>query len=113
MRLPKNKNPCVKRKDCLTPVSLCREREYLILSDSQRPDNGGVSGGTYWGYSLFGSQLPGPFTTCAAAPFPPARGSLELALVTTLPVHRLCIFIQLPATITQFFGFVKQNLVLQ
>ena len=40
------KNPYVKRKDCLTPVSLCRERETGI-SDSQRPDNGGVSGGTY------------------------------------------------------------------
>ena len=38
---------------------------------------------------LFAVRLPGPFTLCAAVPFPPARDSLEPALSATIPVHSL------------------------
>lgn len=90
---PKAKNPLHETQGKPAPVSLIaasQSRGTSLLIWPQRPDNGGVSGTGYCAVQLrFTGRLPGPFTSCAVAPFPPFGGSLEPALGATLPVRGL------------------------
>jgi hypothetical protein len=79
-----------------------------LVSDIQRPGNGGVSGSAYWPERTFGDQLPGPFHICADSDFPAPVASLNPALMCTLPVHSLyiCDYV---ASIAQSTGAVKDE----
>ena len=71
-----------------SPVSLDRYAAVDTIHgvNTQLPDNGGVSGASYW-MKTFGAQLPGPFLTDVRTGLSPTAGSLDVVSVDTTPVH--------------------------
>ena len=69
-----------------TPPLRVRDRANT-RSDTQLPDNGGVSGAAYW-LIAFGARLPDPVRAGAGTGFSPPAGSLGPALARTRSVRR-------------------------